>query len=329
MNTNTYFFEYLPQILVGFCIGIFFAFFSSLSVSPELFKGDITLPFQASEAGLDTKIEGSDAITEAAPDNGAEGVVDVMSTVFFFMKIFLGILAFAWIVWAGVFIVSNSGDEENVKKGKRMAIYSFLGLCAMLLIEPLVLDVFYGGGNISLKDGGGINNITDSSRNFRTQVDGIIAFGKTLLVFIAMVYIIFAGARIILAFGDDEQLGSAKQMFAPIIVGILVILFNEVIIDEVIYNAVFDGNKVNFSADSQNASAFMLQLVGFFQYLFEFVGFLVLGFIIYGGFMYLFAFGNEETAENGKKIFIRALIGLLILVFSYILTVSLVDFTIF
>ncbi len=42
-------------------------------------------------------------------------------------------------------------------------------------------------------------------------------------------------------------------------------------------------------------------------------------FIIYGGYQYIFAGGNDDTAKAGRKTLVNALIGLAIVVLSYII----------
>lgn len=42
-------------------------------------------------------------------------------------------------------------------------------------------------------------------------------------------------------------------------------------------------------------------------------------FIIYGGYQYIFSAGNDETAKSGRKTLFNALIGLAIIVLSYII----------
>jgi hypothetical protein len=51
------------------------------------------------------------------------------------------------------------------------------------------------------------------------------------------------------------------------------------------------------------------------------VGILSVGFIIWGGFQYIASRGDEEMAANGKKTVTNAIIGLAIIIFSYIIVV--------
>ena len=49
------------------------------------------------------------------------------------------------------------------------------------------------------------------------------------------------------------------------------------------------------------------------------VGLLAVAFIIYGGFQYITSGVNEELAEQGKKTLQNAVIGLIIIILSYVI----------
>lgn len=50
-------------------------------------------------------------------------------------------------------------------------------------------------------------------------------------------------------------------------------------------------------------------------------GLLAVFFIIYGGFQYLTSRGDQELAESGKRTVTNAIIGLAIIIFSYVIVV--------
>ncbi|OGE74006.1 MAG: hypothetical protein A3I07_03760 [Candidatus Doudnabacteria bacterium RIFCSPLOWO2_02_FULL_42_9] len=51
------------------------------------------------------------------------------------------------------------------------------------------------------------------------------------------------------------------------------------------------------------------------------VGLIAVAFLIYGGFRYITSAGNEETAESAKKTIQNAIIGLVVIILSYIIVV--------
>ncbi|MBI2355933.1 MAG: hypothetical protein HYV13_01850 [Candidatus Doudnabacteria bacterium] len=53
--------------------------------------------------------------------------------------------------------------------------------------------------------------------------------------------------------------------------------------------------------------------------LLTFAGLLAVLFVIIGGFQYIFSGANEEWAENGKKTLRNAIIGLVVIILSYVI----------
>ena len=66
--------------------------------------------------------------------------------------------------------------------------------------------------------------------------------------------------------------------------------------------------------------------VGFYiNVLLAIVGIVAVAFLIYGGFLYLTSGGNEEQAESGKKVIQNSIIGLVIIILSYIIVTVIIN----
>lgn len=50
-----------------------------------------------------------------------------------------------------------------------------------------------------------------------------------------------------------------------------------------------------------------------------FAGTIAVLFIIYGGYLYLTSGGNEESAEQGRKTMVNSVIGLVVIIMSYVI----------
>jgi len=57
----------------------------------------------------------------------------------------------------------------------------------------------------------------------------------------------------------------------------------------------------------------------------EVAGLIAVAFIIYGGFRYITSAGNEEAAESGKNTLTNAIIGLVIIILSYVIVAVLIN----
>lgn len=49
------------------------------------------------------------------------------------------------------------------------------------------------------------------------------------------------------------------------------------------------------------------------------VGIIAVGFLIYGGFRYITSAGNDEEAESAKKVIQNSIIGLIVIILSYVI----------
>ncbi len=68
--------------------------------------------------------------------------------------------------------------------------------------------------------------------------------------------------------------------------------------------------------EDSNISNFILRIINI---LLAIVGLIAVLFLIIGGFRYITAGGNEETAESGKKTIINAIIGIIIVILSFVI----------
>ena len=293
--------------------------------SQENFSASVSLPFSLPDGLFGTPDATSVTNSE---NNNAVYLERILETIFNFLQMIVGIIGIVWLVWAGFSIVSAGTSEERIQEGRRMVMYTVLGLLAMYLVKPLLFNVFLGGQTISYLEGG-INNPAVAADNFYVQVKGLLDWAKLFVAFIAMVFIIFSGAKMIFAMGDDVQIGESKKSLGWVVLGILVIAFNEFFINQVLYDIIFRNNKVEFTPDVEHASVFIVQAVFFIQYILTFAAIIAFTMFIIGGFMYVISFGNEERAETGKKIFIGAAIGMLVILVSFAITYSIISLNLF
>ncbi len=84
------------------------------------------------------------------------------------------------------------------------------------------------------------------------------------------------------------------------------------------YNLFFIGGPAGSLSASQ-------LIIGVINILLAIVGLLSVLFIIIGGFRYVTAHGDEEQAESAKKTILHALLGLLIVILSFVMVRVIVE----
>ena len=55
------------------------------------------------------------------------------------------------------------------------------------------------------------------------------------------------------------------------------------------------------------------------------VGIVAVAFLIYGGFLYITSAGNEETAGEAKRIILNSIIGLVVIILSYVIVTVIIN----
>jgi len=259
----------------------------------------------------------------------AGGLMQVVKNI----RIFAGILAVVWFVYLGFSMVSAGGDEEQVKKVKTGIIWAIISLCLILVSEPMIKNVFFGGGEM-IAPGEVLlstENITKSISSGKKQIIAILTWAKALLVTIAMVYLIFSGWRMIQSLGDEEVVNKQKTVVLWIAIGFVVIALNDIIINEVFYRIVTnsqgeiifdDKEKISFYQDSVKG---IKEFVGIVKFVLKFAAILAFAALVWGGGLFIFAFGQEEKVEKGKKIIFDAILGIIIILISFTLISTMIS----
>ncbi len=80
--------------------------------------------------------------TGAAPNVAAQGTLgqNVTSIINFFLGL-LGLIAVAFLIYAGVLMVTAGGNEEQVGKAKKIITYAVIGIVIIILSYTIVTFV--------------------------------------------------------------------------------------------------------------------------------------------------------------------------------------------
>lgn len=145
----------------------------------------------------------------------------------------------------------------------------------------------------------------------------------SLLALMAIMMIVFSGFRMLISQGDPEQLKKAKEGIKYSVVGFGISLLSYVIVAtiEKFIGASINGDPSNDKIYNPLGKASLVQFLqgSILPNFFGVLGLIALVMVIISGFRYMFAGVNEEQAKKGKESLQWSLIGLVVILLSYVI----------
>lgn len=155
----------------------------------------------------------------------------------------------------------------------------------------------------------------------------IKAFGQ-LIGWTVIAYLMFAGFRMIMSQGNEEEISKAKSAFQWTLSGFVLALFAYILIYAV---SDFIGVSTDIPPGSQGgldslnpliSDTFGALFVNMFESFLPIAGLISMFLIILSGFRYITARGNEEQVAQARKGLQWAIIGLIVILLSYVIVVA-------
>lgn len=133
-------------ILGGLLALAFLVTGSGITFAANLEEPVIENPAAGLKADIDDPFGTGNQIKIDAARDGTlyESVVSIIN----YLLLFLGLLLLAFIIYAGVLIISSNGDDEALTKGRTIIIYALVGVIIIVLsytIVNFITDVATGG----------------------------------------------------------------------------------------------------------------------------------------------------------------------------------------
>jgi hypothetical protein len=136
---------------------------------------------------------------------------DITDIVNYFLS-FVGAGAILVLVISSIRLIINPGSEDEVGKQKKVVVYTATGIIMIALSETLINQVVYPDGGY-----GGF----DVAAGLR-ELTGISNFILGFLGVIVLVTLVIAGFMMIIYYGDDQKVTTAKSMIFNAILGSVV-----------------------------------------------------------------------------------------------------------
>lgn len=86
-----------------------------------------------------------------------------------------------------------------------------------------------------------------------------------------------------------------------------------------------EDNPGRIAGNTGGATDFRTLLLQFLNFFLGFLGLLAVLLVIYGGFLYMTAAGDDGKTENGKKVILYAVVGIIIILISFALVNTLIS----
>lgn len=226
------------------------------------------------------------------------------------VKFIIGAVAVLLIIISGVKLITAGGNEEVFTKQAMALVYGILGLFIIGLAGEIsqILEVDRGG---FLKDP---NVAIQKSRLFNRTVEIVITFVKYIIGSVSVLFIVRNGLRMVLLGGNEEEIGKDKKNIFYGLLGLVVILISNPIINQVFFKidmASYPGiEAVKPGIDPKRLAQ---EIAGMTNLVAAIAGPLALLSLVAGGLMYILAGGEDEKIGKAKKIIMWSLIGLVII----------------
>ncbi len=251
-----------------------------------------------------------DTVNRVVNEIRFRGESQIYSVVHSVVKIFrnlLGGIAIIWIIIAGIRMIMASGNEETINEQKRSIIYAMIGLAIVLILERLVVLV-YGVPGVER----GV--VPTAGEKIDEEILGFVSFIKALIGAVAILMIIISGFKTITAAGEEEKLTQQKKSILWIIVGIVIIVVNRVLVENLYTRPVREtGGEIM----TTNVESIIATIGRVLQFLLGFVGLVALAALIYGAASMIANYGNDEMIQKAKKIIKNAIIGIIVIISAF------------
>lgn len=177
----------------------------------------------------------------------------------------------------------------------------FASLLVLLLITPV----------LSFADESSIvfDNPLGSTNTVQGLVSNVISALEAVVVSLSIVFIVIGGIMYMTSFGNDQAMERAKKMVTASLIGLAIVLSARTFLQE-IWNILGIGSGSGIASPGGLPLSVIVARV--LSFLLSIVGILAMISLVVGGSMYLTAYGDEKRMEQGKKVAIGSVIGLVI-----------------
>lgn len=253
----------------------------------------------------------------SSTEAGADIITSLIFTIIDFLKYLVGGVAVLYLIVIGIrLIAAGKKIDEVSEKQKESLKYIIYGLVLIITADELVKRVFFGEYGECLASA---SNAQECATTGSSLVTGLYSLILALLASIAIMVLVISAFRMITAYGNEETVTKEKKRIMMSIVGLLVAGVGEFVVKRIIFQQ--GGTR------QIDVAALQGLLFNFINFVAAFIGVGAFVVLLYGGYMYVVSFGNEEQTGKAKKIIIGAFVGIAIALAAFGIVTTIVSFT--
>lgn len=255
----------------------------------------------------------------------------------------LGAIALLFAGTAAMRIILANADTETIKTARKTLVWAAVGLVIATLAGPIVDRMVAPTGNV---DGSIVQiaqqkfqQLTPEDQHAallaasrlvsRAEIVKYVKYFETFVAAIAVAMIFLAGAKLVMAGGNEEVTSKETKTLTWVFLGLATILLSEIFVNIFMPEGYLDA-KGNIIPDKFGAvdlvittpgtvelQSFAMQMGGVTNFIISFAGAVAVLALIVGAVFFSTAALNEEQAEKGKKIMLGAVLGILVIISAY------------
>lgn len=246
------------------------------------------------------------------------GVRNVLINIFKNLAVVVFIIAVLIAFISVIRLLASKNDEEDFSTWIQTLVWSVAGLflisIAYTVIRQFETRVFSTQTISTQTVYNVVINIVYPILNFLRYIAATVFF----------LWAIYAFYRIVTAGGNEEWFEDGKKIFIGSIIGFIIMMIAEPLVRIAYGWGNCSGNRVfgvptnctNRVLDAWGVLGTVAKIIIFMN---GFLALIVLIMVMYAGFLVLTGAGDEEKNDKAKKTITYALVGVLILIFSYVI----------
>ncbi len=250
----------------------------------------------------------------------------------------LGVIALCLFIYAGYLWLSAGGNEEKVSTAKSLLSQTITGFL-VVFVSATLINIVLQMGPIQEKVAGLAIVAKEVGLDVGTIESAFVQFGRVLnfilglIGVIILVLYIYAGYLWASAGGNEEKVGQAKKIFAETILATFFIFVTGIIVSIALNTskikqelAVTGLDIVKIETDLQTGDIIYAgaRVGSVLNFLVGMLGLVAFVLILYSGYLWATAAGNEEQVTKARRILIESVGGMtLVFLTGYIVNIVL------